>query len=473
MDAVLKAVYQGTATRAWSVVGKASPFYDASLEKTFGGDAAKANALLDAAGWTAARRRGLPGQGRQAAHRAQRLRRAVRQGPPRRPRPGHPGPGQAERRDRLPGQDRRPGHGAEGRGRQRSTRSSRTRAATPTSGRRSTSSCRATARSTAPASPTPRWTSGSARRPPPPTRPSGRSSTPRSSGGGDREGDRVPDLRARRPDRRPEQRAAGSASTPAPARRAAPTTSGSARDQDDWARAGRHLGRRHRVLPRAAAGPGRHRGHPGRRRRRHPGDPGRRSSPSGGSTGPEVVQYLDYLWRLLHGDLGRSYQLAARGRRDPGHPGRADRSSSRSPAAAIGVVAGRGHRAGHRGPGPLAARRRLGGRAGVGLGAAVPHRDRAAVGVLLHARLVPGLRRGGAAGARPARARARPADRRRARPGAARRAGTGAGAAVRGHRQGARADRAGAGRPARAPARAAPGRHPGRAGSPARCSAAR
>jgi peptide/nickel transport system permease protein len=24
---------------------------------------------------------------------------------------------------------------------------------------------------------------------------------------------------------------------------------------------------------------------------------------------PEVVQYLDYLWRLLHGDLGRSYQL--------------------------------------------------------------------------------------------------------------------------------------------------------------------
>ncbi len=51
LDAVLKAVYQGTATRAWSVVGEASPFYDASLEKTFGGDAAKANALLDEAGW--------------------------------------------------------------------------------------------------------------------------------------------------------------------------------------------------------------------------------------------------------------------------------------------------------------------------------------------------------------------------------------------------------------------------------------
>jgi peptide/nickel transport system substrate-binding protein len=51
VDAVLKAVYQGTATRAWSVVGKASPFYDASLEGTYGGDAAKANALLDEAGW--------------------------------------------------------------------------------------------------------------------------------------------------------------------------------------------------------------------------------------------------------------------------------------------------------------------------------------------------------------------------------------------------------------------------------------
>ncbi|AQZ70442.1 peptide ABC transporter [[Actinomadura] parvosata subsp. kistnae] len=51
VDAVLKAVYQGTATRAWSIVGKASPFYDASLENTFGGDAARANKLLDEAGW--------------------------------------------------------------------------------------------------------------------------------------------------------------------------------------------------------------------------------------------------------------------------------------------------------------------------------------------------------------------------------------------------------------------------------------
>ena len=37
-------VYRGTATRAWSVVGQSSPFYDASLEKTYGGDPARANA---------------------------------------------------------------------------------------------------------------------------------------------------------------------------------------------------------------------------------------------------------------------------------------------------------------------------------------------------------------------------------------------------------------------------------------------
>ncbi|QYC41504.1 Glutathione-binding protein GsiB precursor [Nonomuraea coxensis DSM 45129] len=52
LDAVLRSVYRGTATRAWSVVGRRSPFYDASLENSFGGDVAKANALLDAAGWT-------------------------------------------------------------------------------------------------------------------------------------------------------------------------------------------------------------------------------------------------------------------------------------------------------------------------------------------------------------------------------------------------------------------------------------
>ncbi|ADG88313.1 peptide ABC transporter [Thermobispora bispora] len=52
LDAVLESVYRGTATRAWSIVARSSPFYDPSLEGAFGGDAAKANALLDAAGWT-------------------------------------------------------------------------------------------------------------------------------------------------------------------------------------------------------------------------------------------------------------------------------------------------------------------------------------------------------------------------------------------------------------------------------------
>ncbi|MFD2354087.1 hypothetical protein ACFSTC_39600 [Nonomuraea ferruginea] len=32
------------------------------------------------------------------------------------------------------------------------------------------------------------------------------------------------------------------------------------------------------------------------------------SSRNGGLDRPEIVQYLSYLWRLLHGDLGRSYQ---------------------------------------------------------------------------------------------------------------------------------------------------------------------
>ncbi|BBH68973.1 peptide ABC transporter [Actinoplanes sp. OR16] len=52
VDAVLTGVYRGTATRAWSVVGPTSTFYDKTLEGTFGGDAAKANQLLDQAGWT-------------------------------------------------------------------------------------------------------------------------------------------------------------------------------------------------------------------------------------------------------------------------------------------------------------------------------------------------------------------------------------------------------------------------------------
>ncbi|MDI6104023.1 ABC transporter substrate-binding protein [Actinoplanes sp. NEAU-A12] len=53
VDAVLTGVYRGSATRAWSVIGPTSPFYDKTLEKTYGGDAAEANKLLDEAGWTA------------------------------------------------------------------------------------------------------------------------------------------------------------------------------------------------------------------------------------------------------------------------------------------------------------------------------------------------------------------------------------------------------------------------------------
>jgi peptide/nickel transport system substrate-binding protein len=52
VDTVLKAVYQGTATRAWSVVGPSSPLYDKSLEGSYGTNAARANQLLDQAGWT-------------------------------------------------------------------------------------------------------------------------------------------------------------------------------------------------------------------------------------------------------------------------------------------------------------------------------------------------------------------------------------------------------------------------------------
>ncbi|HEX9999177.1 MAG TPA: ABC transporter substrate-binding protein [Actinoplanes sp.] len=51
VQTVLKAVYRGTATRAWSVVGPTSPFYDKTLEGSYGNNAARANAELDAAGW--------------------------------------------------------------------------------------------------------------------------------------------------------------------------------------------------------------------------------------------------------------------------------------------------------------------------------------------------------------------------------------------------------------------------------------
>ncbi|GIF05626.1 ABC transporter substrate-binding protein [Actinoplanes siamensis] len=53
VPAVLAGVYRKTATRAWSVIGPTSPFYDKSLENTYGANAQKANQLLDQAGWTA------------------------------------------------------------------------------------------------------------------------------------------------------------------------------------------------------------------------------------------------------------------------------------------------------------------------------------------------------------------------------------------------------------------------------------
>jgi peptide/nickel transport system substrate-binding protein len=51
VDAVLTGVYRGTATRAWSVIGPTSPFYDKSLEASYGNNPQRANQLLDEAGW--------------------------------------------------------------------------------------------------------------------------------------------------------------------------------------------------------------------------------------------------------------------------------------------------------------------------------------------------------------------------------------------------------------------------------------
>ncbi|MEV0565299.1 ABC transporter substrate-binding protein [Dactylosporangium sp. NPDC050588] len=51
VDAVLQGVYRGTATRAWSLLSPSSPFYEPSVEKTYGNNPAKANSLLDEAGW--------------------------------------------------------------------------------------------------------------------------------------------------------------------------------------------------------------------------------------------------------------------------------------------------------------------------------------------------------------------------------------------------------------------------------------
>ncbi len=53
LDAVLKSVYSGQRTRAWSAVSPEDPsFYDKTLESTYGNDKDAANKLLDEAGWT-------------------------------------------------------------------------------------------------------------------------------------------------------------------------------------------------------------------------------------------------------------------------------------------------------------------------------------------------------------------------------------------------------------------------------------
>ncbi|AQW46914.1 ABC transporter substrate-binding protein [Streptomyces violaceusniger] len=52
LDAVVKAVYRGTVSRAWSNIGPDNSDYDASLKGSWGNDPEKANRLLDEAGWT-------------------------------------------------------------------------------------------------------------------------------------------------------------------------------------------------------------------------------------------------------------------------------------------------------------------------------------------------------------------------------------------------------------------------------------
>ncbi|WP_414449321.1 ABC transporter substrate-binding protein [Burkholderia sp. 22PA0099] len=53
LDAIVKSVYLGTVRRAWSNIGPDNPDTNAALKGTWGNDVKGANALLDAAGWTA------------------------------------------------------------------------------------------------------------------------------------------------------------------------------------------------------------------------------------------------------------------------------------------------------------------------------------------------------------------------------------------------------------------------------------
>jgi len=52
VDAVVKSLYLGTVPRAWSNIGPDNPAYNKALVGSWGNNIAKANALLDEAGWT-------------------------------------------------------------------------------------------------------------------------------------------------------------------------------------------------------------------------------------------------------------------------------------------------------------------------------------------------------------------------------------------------------------------------------------
>jgi peptide/nickel transport system substrate-binding protein len=51
IDTLVQSIYRGQRTHAWGITSPIDPFYDASIEKSYGNQPAQANALLDAAGW--------------------------------------------------------------------------------------------------------------------------------------------------------------------------------------------------------------------------------------------------------------------------------------------------------------------------------------------------------------------------------------------------------------------------------------
>lgn len=50
---IVQSIYRGERTRAWGITSPIDPLYDGSVERTYGNDPKRANALLDEAGWTA------------------------------------------------------------------------------------------------------------------------------------------------------------------------------------------------------------------------------------------------------------------------------------------------------------------------------------------------------------------------------------------------------------------------------------